>query len=179
MRIVRILLWFLTLAILALSLADVGLPFQNEPDGFRGLKWGDPPTEDMLYVATMEGKRRLYKLPNEKLHIGDAWFCRIVYSFFGSPERFMRVDLYFYGERNYKLLEGICQGRFGEETTKGFHEHAWMSPRTTVLLTYDMVEDKGCLGLSDWTIFSEYTEAKKKTQEDERKKQAEETGEDW
>jgi len=153
--------------------------FQNEPDGFRGLKWEDPPTEDMVCVDIMEGERTLYKLPNEKLHIGNAWFYKIVYSFFGSPERFMRVDLYFYGERNYKLLESICQGKFGEETTKGFHEHAWISPETTVVLVYDVADDKGSLSLGDWTIFSEYTEAKKTAEEAKKEKQAEETEEDW
>lgn len=179
MKRTRTLLWFFTATMLVFSLADIGLAFKNEPEGFRGLKWGDPPTEEMVYLATMEGGATLYKLPNEKLHIGDAWFYKIVYSFFGSPERFMRVDLYFYSERNYKLLESICQGRFGKETSKRFHEHAWMSPQTTVFLTYDMVEDKSGLGLSDWTIFSEYTEAKKRAEETLKKKEAEEAEEDW
>ena len=80
---------------LILFAEEVKFTFQNEPDGFRGLKWGDPPTEDMVYIAIMEGGLTFYKLPNEKLHIGDAWFYKISYSFFGSPERFMRVDLYY------------------------------------------------------------------------------------
>lgn len=179
MRKIRTPLWFLTVAILGFSLAHIGLTFQNEPDGFRHFKWGDPPTEDMVYIAIMEGGLKFYKLPNEKLHIGDAWFYKIIYSFFGSSERFMRVDLYFYGERNYKLLESICQGRFGKETTKGFHELAWISQETTVILAYDVVDDKGSLSLGDWTIFSEYTDAKKRAEEAEKKKQAEETEEDW
>lgn len=169
----------MTATILAFSLAHTGLAFQNEPDGFRHLKWGNPPTEHMVYVGIMKGERRLYKLPNEKLHIGDAWFYKIYYSFFGSPERFMRIDLYFYGERNYKLLGSICQGKFGEETTKGFHEHAWTSPETMVVLAYDMADDKGSLSLGDWTIFSEYTEAKRRAEEAEKEKQAEKTEEDW
>lgn len=179
MRRIRISLWFLAVIILMFSLADITFAFQNEPDGFRGLKWGDPPTEDMVYIAMMEGGLKFYKLPNEKLHIGDAWFYKISYSFFGPPEKFMRVDLYFYGERNYKLLESICQGKFGEETTKGFHEHVWISPETTVVLVYDVADDKGSLSLGDWTIFSEYTDAKKRAKEAEKKKQAEETEEDW
>jgi len=46
----RSLLWFLIATILVFSLVDVGLTFQNEPEGFRGLKWGDPPTEDMEFL---------------------------------------------------------------------------------------------------------------------------------
>jgi len=48
-----------------------------------------------------------------------------------------------------------------------------------VVLAYDMADDKGSLSLGDWTIFSEYTEAKKTAEEAKKEKQAEETKEDW
>ena len=179
MKRIRTLLWFVVAAMLVFSLTDIGFAFQNEPDGFRGLKWGGPPREDMVCIGIMDGERSLYKVPDEKLHIGDAWFYKIVYSFFDSPERFMRVDLYFFGERNYRLLESICQGRFGEETIKEFHQHTWMSDRTIVALEYDMLDDKGSLSLGDSTIFSEYMEAKKRAEEGKKDKAAEESKADW
>ena len=33
--------------IIVLVLSVGAFAFQNEPDGFRGLKWGDPPTKEM------------------------------------------------------------------------------------------------------------------------------------
>jgi len=172
---IRTLIWFLTTTVLIFSFADIGLAFQNEPDGFRGLKWGDPPTEDMVCVDILEGELRLYKCLNDKLHIGDAWFHKIVYSFFGWPGRLMGVSLHFYGERNYKLLENICQGRFGKEITKQFYKHFWMGQQANVLLTYDVAKDEGALALTNSMILSEYTKAV----EAEKKRRAEETQEDW
>lgn len=55
MKRIRTPIWFLTVTVLIFSFADIALAFQNEPDDFRGLKWEDPPTEDMVCVDIMEG----------------------------------------------------------------------------------------------------------------------------
>lgn len=150
------LLGVLTVAILAFLLADIGFAFQNEPEGFRDLKWGDPPREDMVYIGTIEGGSRLYELPDEKLYLGDAQFYMILYSFYGSPERFMSVALHFQGKENYDLLERMCLARFGKQMKKEIYQISWLSPRTSVYLRYDFIEDRGTLSLDDWTIFSEF-----------------------
>ncbi len=35
----------LLVIVLVFLITGIGFAFQNEPDGFRGLKWGDAPTE--------------------------------------------------------------------------------------------------------------------------------------
>ncbi len=46
------------LVVLILALSVAAFAFQNEPEGFRGLKWGDPPGEDMKFLCvTPEGAR--------------------------------------------------------------------------------------------------------------------------
>lgn len=46
------LLW--TVVIVGILLSSGGLAFQNEPGGFGGLEWGDPPKEDMVWDNTDE-----------------------------------------------------------------------------------------------------------------------------
>jgi hypothetical protein len=46
----KISLSLLVVLLFIFALASIAQAFQNEPDGFRGLKWGDPPTEDMTFI---------------------------------------------------------------------------------------------------------------------------------
>lgn len=146
--------------------------FENEPEGFRGLKWGDPPLQNMIFVGKKGDIRKVYKVPNNKMNLGDAQFYMIFYGFYGKPERFMDIGLAFGGEKNFNLLKTICRGKFGKETDEGFYSLTWWSPKTMVYLRYDIIEERGSLSLTDMIIFSEYLEA-------EKKKQAEEAEKDW
>ncbi|GAI13595.1 unnamed protein product [marine sediment metagenome] len=42
---------FVLAILIVLALSTGGFAFQNEPEGFRGLKWGDPPGEDMELIG--------------------------------------------------------------------------------------------------------------------------------
>ncbi len=130
---------------LALALSLGAFAFQNEPDGFRGLKWGDPPSEDMEFFAGIDGSKS-YTLPNDKMSIGNAEFYLIFYDF--DEGQFMRVALWFKGEKNYDKVETICRQRFGEEVEEGFYELTWKARETGVLLQYDHVEEDGFLLIS-------------------------------
>ncbi len=61
--------------VLVLMITGASFAFQNEPEGFRGLKWGDAPTEDMVkealgaWVGNVELKR--YK-------IGETYVDRMI-----------------------------------------------------------------------------------------------------
>jgi len=155
--------------VLGLS-AITGFAFQNEPEGFRGLKWGDPPTVDLKYLDTI-GLRKWYELPNDKLSIGNVKFNSIYCSFYDG--RFSGVVFFFNGEKNYDLLETICKGRFGEdEMEKGFYKFIWSGMISTVILQYDKVEEEGSLSVFSNQIVDEWIEAKKE-------KEIEEAKEDW
>jgi len=41
----------LSVVVLIFLITGITFAFQNEPDGFRGLKWGDAPTEDMTFLG--------------------------------------------------------------------------------------------------------------------------------
>jgi len=163
--------WILTITILAL-LVNLGFAFQNEPDGFRGLKWGNPPTENMLLFEAKENKR-YYTLPNEKLSLGNVNLSSIVYAFYDQPERLMVVSLYFKGTDNYDLMTDICGKKFGTENVDvGILKLTWWGEITTINLEYNLAIEGGVLILINTTLWTEYTEAQKK-------EQAEKAEEDW
>ena len=146
MRRIRILLSALTVVTTAALLASVGLAFENEPEGFRDLRWGDPPTDDMVYRTTLAGDR-IYTRPNDKMYIGNAQFMVIAYDFYGQPEKLMAAYLYFKGEKTFNLLKAICRTEFGKERQEAFYELGWWGPKAIVKLRYHTREKAGYLCL--------------------------------
>ncbi len=56
---------------LVLALSVGAFAFENEPDGFRDLNWGDPPSEDMI-SSYYEEDMAMYYLPEDKMFLGDV-----------------------------------------------------------------------------------------------------------
>jgi len=141
----KTLLWIAIVTILVFSSVESGFTFQNEPEGFRGLKWGDPPTESMEYLGTFQGDR-IYTLSDDKMSMGNVELHLIVYAFHcgiedarlttlkDQSERFMLVVLGFWKEGNFDLLKTICQGKFGEETQEDFFELDWQGQKALITL---------------------------------------------
>ena len=155
--------------IIVLVLSVGAFAFQNEPEGFRGLKWGDPPSEEMEFDCSIKDLD-WYKLPGDKNQIGDAYFYATRYTFF--EEKFAAVYLLFFSEKNYKYLEALCQSKFGEARKEGFYEYSWWGDLASITLSYDLIEEEGLLCLSSSYIMDESIEA-------EKKKQLEKAEGDW
>ncbi|MEA1965190.1 MAG: hypothetical protein U9O41_08755 [Candidatus Aerophobetes bacterium] len=164
-----------TLIILAV-LTNTALAFQNEPDGFRGLKWGDPPGEELKFLTKLDEWMMGYRNPIDKLKLGDAHFYMILYQFYSPPnadvKKFMSVALYFKDKENFNILETICKVKFGKPTNEGFYNLGWISLSSMVSLKYDGIDEEGYLALGSMPIFKQYTQEKEK-------KQAEEAEKDW
>lgn len=144
--------------------------FENEPEGFRGLKWGDPPGEEMIKYLSLPPVN-YYKLPDESLSLGNVELYQIGYQFLVSPEgeAFMMVGLYFRGEANYDLMKIICKEKFGEEEEE-WYQMSWWSPKSFVTLKYDLVEEKGSLGITSVPLLREMTKAIEKLESEKAKK---------
>ena len=155
--------------VLVLALSLGAFAFDNEPEGFRGLKWGDPPAEDMEYFKNPF--EICYTLPYDKMSIGNAQFYMIIYVFY--QDRFLGTGLYFEAKENYDLLEIICKERYGEkELQEGFYTLDWVGQKSYITLYYDIVEEKGVLVLNSKVITLEKFEA-------DKKKEAEKAEGDW
>jgi len=175
----RSLLWFLIATILVFSLVDIGLTFENEPEGFRGMKWGDCPTPDMEIFPAGEDLPILYTRPGDKLALGDATFIRIVYAFHRvsyNRREFFSVSLHFAGKENLDLIKTICKQRFGEPYKERPSRIVWMSLKSidypAVSLVFSIVDQEGLLMLADPVRLSKY-------QEQREKETAKEAEKDW
>ena len=157
-------------ALIILALAPGSLAFKNEPDGFRGLKWGDPPSGDMEFLLEMSGGAKLYTRPSDKLYLGDVQLSLISYAFYRNG--FMKVDLDFQGKDNHELLVKICRAKFGEVTTITLDALFWFSSQASVYLSYSVIHGRGSLSLDESVLFEEYGE-------DSDKKPMEKAAGDW
>ena len=122
----------------------MGFAFQNEPDGFRGLKWGDAPTEDMTFIGKLDVVGSdFYTKIGDKKDIGTAKFFALGYAFYNN--RFMQAMGFFRDKDNYNTLETICREKYGEPTKEGYYHLTWYGSETIILLIYDTIKDGGSL----------------------------------
>jgi len=154
-------------AVLVVMLVFWGMAFafQNEPEGFRGLKWGDPPG-NMIPCGSNQGME-LFELSGDKMYLGDAQFYRIRYAFWN--QKFMAVSMFFENEKNYDLLKALCESRFGEKSFDGFGQMLWRGSVSLVVLKYDIAESSGMLIMADRLLFEEYTAEREKMQAEKAK----------
>lgn len=153
-------LWLVLVLLLALSVG--AFAFQNEPEGFRGLKWGDPPGEDMVFKFEDSQLSHAYTRPTDKLSIGDAKFTYIDYSFYTPSEgdgQLYGVYLAFDKIQNYLLLNAICKKRFGQPTEQMSAEKPfmsrWKSEASAVFLDYNAEKRTGTLRMLCTPLFYE------------------------
>ncbi len=166
--------------ILLSFMAEIAFAFQNEPEGFRDLKWGDSPAGDMELIDSAINEM-IYQRSNVKSHIGGVEFFKIDFIFLqkrvGScgcetEESFVGVHLYFKGKENYDILKMLLRDRFGEETYKGGIELEWEGNKTIILLNYEFIFNGGELIFESNQLF-------KKLIDIDEKEQIEKAKDDW
>jgi hypothetical protein len=180
----------LLVIVLVFLITGIGFAFQNEPDGFRGLKWGDPPTEDMTFLGETREyvidnypkttitntKTNCYYKRNEKNNIGSAELYNIFYNFNLYSNQFYKVMCVFYSEDNYNILGIIFREEFGEPTYTDKRKNKcflkWVGDKTEVQLYYDPKENKGWIEFKSMEIHPEKIE-------DNKQKELEKAKEDF
>lgn len=129
--------------ILLFLTTGIGFTFQNEPDGFRGLKWGDAPTEDMYFshqiLDEYLDKGNIYYKTNDKRYIGSVELFSIKYTFNLRSNQFYKVEAICkdFDDRSYNILEIIFEDKFGEPVTKKEYLLCWRGDRTFIRIYYD------------------------------------------
>lgn len=174
-------------AILVALLAWSGMAFafENEPEGFRGLKWGDPPREDMVYHGESKNNENTlwYIKKRDELQIGRVKLKGIYYLFYKTRFMCALVELNEkdedYGSMvdilTFKFGKGKEQGVFGRIGTLFDDETAemqWSGDTTRITLYRKWGDDlsKGKLEIKSIQIFNQ----RKADEERERQKAAEE-----
>ena len=100
------------------------LTHRNEPDGFRGIRWGtDISTlEGMEYLSTdpSYGGMNVYAREGDSLYIGGAKLQSINYDFWRG--KFCSVVVHTKGYINFSALKDACFARF----RKGFQPNRYI-----------------------------------------------------
>jgi hypothetical protein len=130
--------------------------FQNEPDGFRGIKWGTNVSalSDMR-LAEDNGEEKYYQRMNDKMQIGDTELERIVYGFY--KDRFFVVIVTCRHHTNFvRLKETLFQlyGR-GYAPTPSVEKYYWMGDNVNVVLDFKETPQKGLIWFSYKPILEE------------------------
>ncbi|MBA7534399.1 hypothetical protein ES705_26645 [subsurface metagenome] len=155
---------------------EIKFTFQNEPNGFRGLKWGDTPTEDMIYLGEVSYAENIYYREGDKLSIGSAKLDEIRYKFNFYSYQFYEVFANFSSEIDYRILKITYEGRFGKPTytreEKNSYFQQWIGNKAEIRLYYNFKEYYGWFWIASMKIHRE-------TPEENKQKEVEKAEEDF
>ena len=84
--------------------AQLAPTFPNEPDGFRGIKWGAKIGRlSGMELVGREGNEKYYIRAGDKLKVGEAAVEKITYGFY--RDEFFKVRIHVKGLMNYLELK--------------------------------------------------------------------------
>ena len=80
----------------------------NQPDSFRGHKWGSDISEfPRTQLVASDGESKWYRIIGDKLSIGDAPLSSLSYGFYNN--KLYTVAIYFSGGAYHKIKETLFQ----------------------------------------------------------------------
>jgi hypothetical protein len=151
---------FFTAAIVLLSVNSFA--FQNEPDGFRGIKWGTDISglQGMTHVRTdpSYGGVEFYTRKGDELRFGDVQLEKIAYAFWKG--KFASVWIHSGGYANWYALHDAVFEKFGEgyQPHRFIEQYIWSGTSTAILLNYNEITKQGTLFMYSQTIAEQQEE---------------------
>jgi len=160
-----------TTGIMVMLLSGSGYTFQNEPRGFRDLRWGQRRTPDMVFFGE-DYNAKHYKRPDDELTLGKAKLTGITYNFLdqGYRQSFMAVFIEFDNEESYNILVNICKEKFGKPTKELMNELLWVGANASVRIDYGVLRKYGTLLMGDRRLSRKYLAEREKQQGKEAEK---------
>jgi len=120
--------------------------FQNEPDGFREIKWGTNISEltDMLLVESGRDSE-YYCRKNDKTKIGDTNIDQISYGFYKN--RFYVVLVEYTGFLNFTKLKAILFDQYGkpDQPNQLMEKYFWSGRTVDIYFDYNEILKKGAI----------------------------------
>ena len=116
--------------------------FQNEPNGFRGIKWGtDIKTlKDMKYLINYEDVIDMYSRDKDKLFFGKAKIGSIHYIFY--KDKFFAVRIHTDGAKEFEAFRDAIFKEYGEgqhpERVGNLERWIWYGKITDMVLEYNL-----------------------------------------
>ena len=174
----KVSLFLIVILFFMFALASITWAFQNEPNGFRGVKWGDAPGKDMVFWGKLSKSITvafiyphlfpfvgddviLYKRENDKLQIGGAKLEYIYYLFY--KDQFMGVQIG--TEKDYQSLKDVVKLKFGHykkrdsfwnTAGKQGYKYEWSGDIATIILYNEFkdYEDEATLVIYSTKIYN-------------------------
>jgi len=102
-----------TLGLLIILVVSPAFAFKNEPNGFRGIKWGTDISVHKKEMTLHEAgsNTRYYLRKNDKGNIGSATISLLAYGY--TKGKFTGVIMYTQGFYNQKGIIAAFQSQFG------------------------------------------------------------------
>jgi len=136
--------------------------FQNEPEGFRGIKWGANIAElpDMS-LAEDSGETKYYHRENDEMKLGDAAIERLAYGFYKG--KFFMVLIEFNNFSNFSLMKEAFTHLYGEGDRKSklLEDYSWHGETVDIMLQYKGISEVGYVAYWFKPIAGEREEDKK------------------
>jgi len=152
----------------------IGFKPGSEPDGFRGIKWGQDisTVNGLVYVATdpAYGGVALYMREGDELKMGSAKLEGIFYGFW--KDKFSNVRIAISGDTNWSNFKTIVFEKFGEgyQNNKSIEDYYWWGEDTWMILRYDEFSKNGAFLMASTQI----TTLQEEWEKEQAKKGAEE-----
>ncbi len=121
----------------------------SEPDGFRGIKWGQDisTVDDLVFVSTDPafGGIDLYVRKGDEMKMGGAELDRILYGFW--KDKLSSVIIYTKGYVNWDSFKAVVFEKFGKgyQGNKYIEEYVWGGEKAMMMLDYNEFSKEGML----------------------------------
>jgi hypothetical protein len=145
-------------------------PFRpgSEPDGFRGLKWGQEIDASFIEAKNTDSESKWCVRKLDILAIGEVQLQEIKYLFFKN--KFYGVWIVVSGQRNIELFRDICLRKYGDCKN---YPYKWRGKEFQAHLIYNESLKMAYLTIEKINISKQVLDYEKKRQQDSWLKQEE------
>ena len=157
------------IALLLIFFPCLPAPGIEEPEDFRGIKWGDhiDTVPGMNKIGTQENID-IYKKENDKLQIGGTWVQNIEYYFY--KHRFMGLHITFEGFFNFSALKKWMFNAYGPGKKKNYFldNYNWLTSSLLITLNYTNSTNSGFILYCYLPLWNEKTADEEKANQFEQ-----------
>ena len=128
----------LLLILVSSSFASANKPIKNSPDGFRGMKWGDPlsalgKTAEFVHEEPVFGFK-YYSKTDEDLSFGSAQLSSINYTFWKG--QFISVGLRCKTPSDFPAMKAAAIEKFGKpvKPDNSIEKYTWQDDNVLITL---------------------------------------------
>ena len=131
--------------------------YQNEPDGFREIKWGTDfeTVKDQLMFASLDesyGGIKVYTKINDEMNIGTASLESVEYCFWQN--KFVMAYINVLGINNWLGVQDALKYKFGQgfKSNRFIEDYTWVGNTTIINSKYSDIERKGTIIFISWNL---------------------------